>query len=121
MISNFDPRLSTTLDNTKLRHFFDFILTSYEVGTEKPDKEIFQEAMRRSNIPDLKPEECLHIGDTAMTDYYGARNSNWNAFLVHERSPEELKAKYEKLDLNHVFSSLLHVHKHFMDSHAKRK
>ncbi|KAJ8969007.1 hypothetical protein NQ314_001978 [Rhamnusium bicolor] len=73
IISNFDPRLSTTLLNTKLRHYFQFVLTSYEVGIEKPHPKIFEEAMDVSKVKNLKPEECLHVGDTTLLDYCGAK------------------------------------------------
>lgn len=112
IISNFDPRLSTTLLNTKLRHYFRFVLTSYEVGFEKPDLKIFEQAMIASNLKNLQPEECLHIGDTPLLDYFGARNSNWNAFLIHDKSPKELKDKYgDDIEEKHVFSSLYDLHR----------
>ncbi|KAJ8975745.1 hypothetical protein NQ317_015367 [Molorchus minor] len=116
IISNFDPRLSTTLVNTKLRHYFQFVLTSYEIGIEKPDPKIFEEAMHMSKLKNLKPNECLHIGDTVLLDYLGTRNSNWHGILINDKDPEHLKKKYSKIDENHLFSSLHHVHKYFIEN-----
>lgn len=116
IISNFDPRLTQTLQNTKLLPHFGFVITSYEVGFEKPDKRIFEEAMKASGIKDLKPEECLHIGDTPILDYFGAKNCGWNAILVHDKSYEQLKEKYGDVDRERVFASLYDLHKHFVDT-----
>ncbi|CAH0547320.1 unnamed protein product [Brassicogethes aeneus] len=114
IISNFDPRLSTTLTNTKLRHFFHFVLTSYEVGIEKPDTKIFDKALQMSEINNIKPDECLHVGDTTALDYYGARNSGWNAVLIDDRSAENLKKKYPDIDIKCVFPSLYDLHKYLV-------
>lgn len=116
IISNFDPRLSVTLENTKLREFFNFVITSYEAGFEKPDSKIFELAMKEASLKDLKPEECLHVGDTALLDYYGALNCNWNAALIHERAPEKLQEKYPRIQPNTVFSNLYEMHKHLKKS-----
>lgn len=114
VISNFDPRLHDTLTNTKLKHFFEFIVTSYETGIEKPDPRVFHTAMSVSKIDNLKPTECLHIGDSTPLDYYGARNSGWHAILIDDRDPQVLKQKYPDLDPNHLFSSLYNLHKYFL-------
>lgn len=116
VISNFDPTLDVTLENVKLRDYFNFILTSYEVGVEKPNSGIFDEAVRASGLKDLSPHECLHIGDTAATDYLGAKNSGWHGVLVHDRNPQKMKQKYGFVDPNHVFSSLYDLHKHFSNT-----
>jgi REG-2-like HAD superfamily hydrolase len=67
VISNFDDRLDVLLRNMKINHYFEFVLSSYRAGFEKPDQEIFKEAMKQSGLKDLKPSECLHIGDTPIT------------------------------------------------------
>jgi len=117
VISNFDPRLEILLRNMKIDHFFDFILNSYDCRCEKPNPEIFQMAMERSELKDLKPNECLHIGDTALTDYFGARNSGWYAALIHEKDPDYLIKKYgEKILYYHCFSSLFDLHKKMVNN-----
>ncbi|XP_055376910.1 rhythmically expressed gene 2 protein [Condylostylus longicornis] len=112
VISNFDPRLDILLRNMKIDHFFDFIINSYDCRCEKPNPEIFHMAMKTSELQDLKPNECLHIGDTPITDYLGARNCGWFAALVHEKDPDFLIKKYgEKIMYYHCFSSLFDLHK----------
>lgn len=114
VISNFDPRLHVTLENVKLHNQFHFVLTSYEVGFEKPNPKLFEEAMRTSGLKNLEPHECLHIGNTAALDYVGAKNSGWHGFLVHDRNPEQMSHIYGFVDPNHVFSSLYDLHRRFI-------
>ncbi|XP_056649225.1 rhythmically expressed gene 2 protein-like [Diorhabda sublineata] len=111
VISNYDPRLSSTLTNTKLRHYFQFVLTSYEIGFEKPDPNIFLEAMAKANIRGLQPIECLHIGDQKCLDYDGARKCGWNAILINAD-----KKKYPDISDNCIFNSLFDLHLHFMET-----
>jgi HAD superfamily hydrolase (TIGR01549 family) len=82
IISNFDPRLDVLLRNMKVNHYFDFVLSSYDCGFEKPDKKIFDKAMAASELKDLDPKECLHIGDTPITDYIGAKKVIFNILLI---------------------------------------
>ncbi|KAL1403050.1 hypothetical protein pipiens_000927, partial [Culex pipiens pipiens] len=120
VVSNFDPRLDVLLRNMKINHYFDFVLNSYDVGFMKPTKEIFATAMKASELKDLKPSECLHIGATPATDYFGARNAGWYGLLVHEKSAEDLTRKYGQLvDDNHVFSSLFDIHKKISNDYMK--
>lgn len=119
VVSNFDPRLETILKNNKLKHYFRFILTSYEAGFEKPDKKIFDKVMEMSKIERLNPEECLHIGDNATLDYFGAKNSNWHSYLINDRSPSKLVEKYSGLDKRNVYCSLYDLHKHLVDNNEE--
>ncbi|GAB0090242.1 hypothetical protein DMENIID0001_049450 [Sergentomyia squamirostris] len=112
VISNFDQRLETLLRNMKLFQYFDFIVGSYDAGSMKPDPEIFLKAMESSKFDDLKPDECLHIGNSTRIDYLGARHIGWNSALIHEADPKELSVKYgEEISAKHVFPSLYELHK----------
>lgn len=112
VISNFDPRLDVLLRNMKIHQFFDFIVCSYNVKAEKPSKEIFEIAMKYSEMKNLEPNECLHVGDTPITDYLGAKEACWNAALIHEKDTPYLIAKYgEKIQDFYVFPSLFDFHK----------
>lgn len=81
VVSNFDPRLDILLRNMKINHYFDFVINSYDAGCVKPSKEIFKKAMKASELDDLKPKECLHIGHTVPTDYEGARKAGETLFF----------------------------------------
>ncbi|EFA00363.1 rhythmically expressed gene 2 protein [Tribolium castaneum] len=116
VISNFDPRLDSTLVNTKLRHYFKFVTASYEVGVAKPSQGIFEKAMEMSGISDIKPEECLHVGNTVLLDYVGARKSGWSAALIHDKDLKQVKEKYPFVNGNYVFSSLYELHRYFLEN-----
>ena len=79
VISNWDSRLTSTLDSLELTDHFKFILPSAVVGSAKPDKKIFAEAVRLSGI---EPHEACHIGDEVKTDFDGARNAGIHAILL---------------------------------------
>ena len=120
VISNFDSRLDVLLRNMKLNHYFDFVLSSYQAGFEKPDKEIFKIAMKASELKDLKPEQCLHIGDTPVTDYFGPRSAGWYSLLIHERSGEKLRQKYgENIQDHHVYQNFIDLHKDISKDYIK--
>ena len=79
IISNWDSRLPEILENIGLAHYFDFILASMVVGSAKPDKFIFQEALRLSGAAN---HEACHIGDELKTDFHGAQQVGLDAVLI---------------------------------------
>ena len=83
VVSNWDSRLHTILKGTGLAEYFDFILASAEVGSAKPDKKIFIEAIRRSGV---KPAEVCHIGDDLLADIRGANSVGIEAILIDRNS-----------------------------------
>ena len=60
------------LEHSGLRAFFEHILISEEVGTQKPDKAIFEIAMERAGTT---VDACIMIGDNYNTDIIGAKNA----------------------------------------------
>ncbi|CAI6360969.1 unnamed protein product [Macrosiphum euphorbiae] len=82
VLSNYDPRIKSMIENLGLSHYFKFILSSYEVRSEKPDIKIFRKA--ESYIEKgINRELFLHIGDSYLLDFKGAKNAGWSACLVH--------------------------------------
>lgn len=57
----------------------DHVLTSGEVGANKPDIRVFQTAARRW---DLKPEQTWYIGDSYEHDIAGAKNAGWHTIWL---------------------------------------
>lgn len=53
-----------------IHHFFDVIVTSEEVGVEKPGREIF---LRGSEKLGVKASECIMVGDRIDVDISGAK------------------------------------------------
>lgn len=88
VISNFDPRLHTLLADLELR--FDFVATSYELGVEKPNPQIFQQVLEMAKLhsaegQSIKPSECLHLGNELIKDFEGARNAGWSSILINSK------------------------------------
>ena len=66
------------------------IVCSYDVRHAKPEKEIFEEACRRFNV---RPDECLMVGDNLSADIKGALAFGMKAALIDRQmnvDPEEL-------------------------------
>ena len=79
VISNWDSRLISTLENIGLANYFDFILASAVVGSAKPDNKIFEEALKLSGIAS---EKTCHIGDEIKTDIEGAKRVGIHPILL---------------------------------------
>ena len=95
VVSNFDSRLHTILESTGLAQYFDFILASAEVGSAKPDKNIFNEAISKSGV---SYSEACHIGDDLRADIHGANSVGIDAILVDRNQ------KHKKIGLTTVNS-----------------
>jgi putative hydrolase of the HAD superfamily len=61
-----------------LNGYFDAVVTSVDVGVEKPDPEIFLEATRRLSV---KPEECVMVGNRLDADILGANKLGMKTIL----------------------------------------
>jgi len=53
-----------------------------KVGTPKPDRRIFHEALRKFGI---EPEEALHVGDGVIEDFGGALAAGMKAALITQQ------------------------------------
>lgn len=67
-----------------LAHLFDDVVVSCEVGAEKPNPRIFDEACRRSGV-DARHDFIIHVGDDRRNDVWGARDSSLTAWLWGEQ------------------------------------
>jgi putative hydrolase of the HAD superfamily len=79
IISNWDERLRPLLKEIDLARWFDSITVSCDVGVEKPDAAIYQEALRTAGV---SAQEAVHIGDSANEDVRGAEAVGMKAVLV---------------------------------------
>jgi putative hydrolase of the HAD superfamily len=60
------------IDTLHIRHYFDCIVISEEVGFRKPDPMIFVKA---AEMLSMEPKECIYIGDLYNTDAVGAKKA----------------------------------------------
>ena len=80
VISNFDSRLLTVLKALDLERFFTSVTISSIAGYAKPDRNIFQIALKKHGFT---AQQAWHIGDSKNEDYLGAKNMNIRAFWLN--------------------------------------
>jgi len=79
IISNTDERLHTILESLKINSLVDLIITSKELGYEKPHPNIFHAALKSFNI---EAEEAIHVGNDLVKDFEGASDAGLHSILV---------------------------------------
>src|SRR4029453_8619856 len=77
LVSNFDGRLRTILEQFGLLARFEPIVLSSEVGIDKPDGAIFITALQRLG---LNPAEVCYVGDDPKVDWEGAEKVGLHVF-----------------------------------------
>ena len=82
VISNFDQRLYRILEELGLKKYFDSVTISSEVGSDKPDRLIFQTALSTLRVVGT---ESMHVGDDHKKDG-GANAVGMQVFCI--RRPE---------------------------------
>ncbi|MBO9606430.1 MAG: HAD family hydrolase, partial [Paenibacillaceae bacterium] len=81
---------------------FDTLTVSDEVGYWKPEREIFDETLKRLQI---QPAEALFIGDSLHDDYNGAVNAGID-FCYYNRSGAQIDPDVRP---KYMIDSLLHL------------
>ena len=79
-ISNANYMTHKDLKNTEVGKYIDKEFYSFDMGDYKPHKEAF---LFVQSYYGLKPEEILHVGDSVTSDYNGAKEAGWHAYLVN--------------------------------------
>jgi putative hydrolase of the HAD superfamily len=79
VISNMHGGLQTICHILKLSPYLDFTLTSGEAGVNKPDPEIFLEAIKRSGT---SISETIYVGDQYEIDILGAEKVGLSPILI---------------------------------------
>jgi HAD superfamily hydrolase (TIGR01549 family) len=90
------PCMTYELEKHGLNNYFEFILSSADLGVRKPDPRIFQSALETL---DLEPQEVWYIGDRWDADIIGANSVRmtpvWfkETFPVHDNSINHIKLR----------------------------
>ncbi|MBT4723287.1 HAD-IA family hydrolase [Candidatus Falkowbacteria bacterium] len=58
------------IKDLKIEKYIDYVVTSEEVGVEKPDKRVFIEALKKCKV---KPAEVIMVGNSCTRDIAGAK------------------------------------------------
>lgn len=85
----------TTMQTRKLEYHgltdhVDFVLVSEAVGSHKPDREIFQEALRQANAA---AAETVFVGDNLNADIYGAQSVGMLDVLIDPKGERRERLK----------------------------
>jgi putative hydrolase of the HAD superfamily len=85
----------SNIDKDQLEHLsglagiephFDWLLSSEEAGSCKPDGKIFAEALRRAGCA---PDEALFVGDSLSADIAGANRAGLRSVLLWHRADRQ--------------------------------
>jgi len=87
VISNFDGRLRFILQNLGISKYFAHVFISSELGADKPDREIFQRALK---VIHLDANEVIHVGDDPERDWKAAAAAGLLVFRL-DRSRNSLR------------------------------
>ncbi len=82
IISNWDHRLFSIVEQLGLSPYFEQVTASSAVGIAKPGKRIFEAALQAMRVP---ASESLHIGDSLEDDYHGASRAGLKAVLLNRQ------------------------------------
>jgi putative hydrolase of the HAD superfamily len=85
--------MRAVLDDYGLRKCFDAMTYSDETGYIKPNKRIFEVALRQLGAT---PEQTVHVGDNPLLDVYGAKAAGCRAILFtkYQENFEKYASKY---------------------------
>jgi REG-2-like HAD superfamily hydrolase len=87
IISNNDNRLNAVLQDLGLSQYFDFVLTSYDVKSAKPDRAVFDAACRKMKVQTAAA--CYHVGEVVNVDVAGAAAAGWTAIRINENFDQD--------------------------------
>lgn len=108
IVSNFDESLEKTLRVNKMDHYFDFVVTAANTGTEKPDPAIFHRAL---SMCGMSPSESAHVGDDVSHDYLTPKSIGMTAFLFTPECAAVTGESLGRVDQRHIISDLLDLNR----------
>ena len=79
LISNIDRDIKPFCEELGLGSYLNFVVTSLEVGSDKPNPPIFLAALERAGV---KASEAVYVGDQYSSDIVGARGVGMRALLI---------------------------------------
>ena len=79
LISNVDRDITPLCEELGLSTLLQVVVTSQEVGFNKPQPEIFQEALKQAEV---NPSEAIYVGDQYQIDVVGADEAGMRGVLL---------------------------------------
>ncbi|MCM0592122.1 MAG: HAD family hydrolase [Gloeotrichia echinulata IR180] len=80
VLSNFDSRIYSVLQDLGLKDFFASITIATQVRAAKPDPQIFAIALEKHNC---SPDAAWHIGDSITEDYHAAKAAGLRGIWIN--------------------------------------
>jgi len=104
LISNADCIDCKYWNQSPLFKYFNDSIFSCNVGLLKPDRQIYELAMQRLNIP---PEQCLFVGDGGSNELYGAKQAGMGTVFSEMLETKNVKQreaiiKYTDYHIKHI-------------------
>ncbi len=96
----------TKIERSGLKNCFADIVLSEEVGCQKPNPRIYEEALRRNN---LCADEALMVGDSWYSDIFGAQQAGIDQMWIvgdGSKCKEDQTATYQVTDILAVADAL---------------
>ncbi|HIE45355.1 MAG TPA: noncanonical pyrimidine nucleotidase, YjjG family [Flavobacteriaceae bacterium] len=90
---------SAKLENSKIAHYFDEIITSESVFVKKPNPKIFFHALKKTKAYTY---ESIMIGDNLEADIYGAKNVGIQTIFCNFTTNKKDKRTITVHDLNQI-------------------
>jgi len=103
VLSNTESNLRDRIADAGIGPFFETLVISAEVGSEKPDRKIFDEALRRMAVA---PERAIHVGDFYSIDVVGARKAGITPVMLDARGLSPDRAVLRVASLNELAALL---------------
>jgi putative hydrolase of the HAD superfamily len=87
IITNADKNVFSLIEKLGLKPYLDVIVTSEQVGAEKPAAPIFLAALEQAKV---KAPEAIYVGDQYQSDVLGARGAGIESLLIdrYDVTPE---------------------------------
>jgi len=79
LLTNLDRDMAAICRQLGLESYLDFVVTSEEAGSDKPNPPIFLAALEKAGV---KPAEAIHVGDQYQIDVVGARGVGIGPILI---------------------------------------
>jgi putative hydrolase of the HAD superfamily len=85
--------------------YFTTVVLSVEEGVRKPNHKIFEPAFRQT---DLKPSQCIYVGDTLSRDVQGSKRAGFKSSILLRSGLTEVKDRDFRGDVkpDHVIDKL---------------
>lgn len=102
--NGFEEIQSTKLASSGISDYFKGVVTSARAGCKKPEKEIFEFALRENGFA---CNESIMIGDNLLTDIAGAKNARVDTVYFNPyKLPHEENVTYEISSLKELLTIL---------------